>query len=195
MFRIALGSWPYSLKFLFELDLEEICETLNCEKAGWGWSPKLCHQPRCWLDGMGPGSAETTRWGPNPRQRTRFCDLGWTMAACFSSPKCGLRYLLSCHCYHKNNVTWSWTASPTQKCWQNFRNFPGGAGGKEPDRQYGDIGDTDSIPGLGRSPGGGNGNLLLCSCLENPMDRGAWWTAVHWVAKRHDWSDLGRMHV
>ena len=37
MFKMALGSWPYSLKFLFELDLEEICETLNCEKAWWCW--------------------------------------------------------------------------------------------------------------------------------------------------------------
>ena len=50
----------------------------------------------------------------------------------------------------------------------------------------GDIGETDSIPGLERSSGGGNGNLLLYSCLENPMDRGAWWTTVHRVAKRHD---------
>ena len=44
-----------------------------------------------------------------------------------------------------------------------------------------------SIPGLGRSPGEGNGNLLQYSCLGNPMDRGAWWATVHGVAKvRHD---------
>ena len=47
----------------------------------------------------------------------------------------------------------------------------------------GDIGDMGSIPGLGNSPGGGNGNPLQCSCLENPMDRGAWWATVHGVAK------------
>ena len=47
----------------------------------------------------------------------------------------------------------------------------------------GDIGDTDSIPGLGRSPGGGNGNILQYSCLENAMDRGAWWATVHRLAK------------
>ena len=41
------------------------------------------------------------------------------------------------------------------------------------------TGDLSSIPGSGRSPGGGNGNPLQCSCLENPMDRGAWWAAVH----------------
>ena len=47
----------------------------------------------------------------------------------------------------------------------------------------GDIRDVGSIPGLGRSPGGGHGNPLNYSCLENPMDRGAWQAAVHGVAK------------
>ena len=45
-----------------------------------------------------------------------------------------------------------------------------------------DAGDTrnaGSIPGSGRSPGGGSGNSLQCSYLENPMDRGAWWATVH----------------
>ena len=42
-----------------------------------------------------------------------------------------------------------------------------------------DIRDTRSIPGLGRSAGVGNGNLLQYSCLENSMDKGAWWTTVH----------------
>ena len=45
------------------------------------------------------------------------------------------------------------------------------------------VGDLGSIPGLGRSSGEGNGNPLQYSCLENPMDRGAWWATVHWVAK------------
>ena len=47
----------------------------------------------------------------------------------------------------------------------------------------GDIRDTDSIPGSGRSPGGGHGSPLQYSCLENPMERGAWWATVHVVAK------------
>ena len=47
----------------------------------------------------------------------------------------------------------------------------------------GEITDVGSIPGLGRSPGGGNGNPLQYSCLENPMDRGAWQVTVHGVAK------------
>ena len=41
------------------------------------------------------------------------------------------------------------------------------------------VGDSGSVPGLGRSPGEGNSNPLQCSCLENSMDRGAWWTTVH----------------
>ena len=45
------------------------------------------------------------------------------------------------------------------------------------------AGDSGSIPGLGRSPGEGNGNPLQYSCLENPMDGGAWWATVHQVAK------------
>ena len=49
--------------------------------------------------------------------------------------------------------------------------FPGGSDGKVPVCNAGDLG---SIPGLGRSPGEGNGNPLQYSCLENPMDRGAW---------------------
>ena len=48
----------------------------------------------------------------------------------------------------------------------------------------GDSGDLGSIPGLGKSPGiVGSGNPLLNSCLENPMDKGAWWAAAHGVAK------------
>ena len=49
------------------------------------------------------------------------------------------------------------------------------------------AGDLGSIPGLGRSPGEGNGNPLQHSCLENPMDKGAWRATVHGVTRvRHD---------
>ena len=47
----------------------------------------------------------------------------------------------------------------------------------------GDAGDIGSIPGLGSLPREGNGNPLQCSCLGNPMDRGAWWATVHKVTK------------
>ena len=47
----------------------------------------------------------------------------------------------------------------------------------------GDAEDMGSIPGSGRSPGGGDGNPLQYSCMKNPMDRGAWWATVHGVTK------------
>ena len=65
------------------------------------------------------------------------------------------------------------------------RGFPGGSDGEESACNAGDLG---LIPGLGRSPGEGNGNPLQYSCLENPMDRGAWWATVHGVTK--SWTRL-----
>ena len=59
---------------------------------------------------------------------------------------------------------------------------------KNPPASAGDMRDVDSILELGRSPGGGHGNLLQYSCLENPMDRGAWWATVHGVAE--SWTRL-----
>ena len=61
-----------------------------------------------------------------------------------------------------------------------FLGFPGGSEGKESACNMGDLG---SIPGLGRSSGKGNGYPFQYSCLENSMDRGAWWSIVHGVAK------------
>ena len=61
---------------------------------------------------------------------------------------------------------------------------------KNPPANEGDVRDAGSIPGLGRSPGGGHGNPLKYSCLENSMDRGAWQATVHSVAK--SWTRLKR---
>ena len=61
--------------------------------------------------------------------------------------------------------------------------FPGGLVVMNPPADAGATGDMGSIPGSGRSPGGGNGNPLQYSCLENPRDRGAWWTMVHRAAE------------
>ena len=58
--------------------------------------------------------------------------------------------------------------------------FPGGS---EVKASASNAGDPGSVPGLGRSPGEGNGNLLQYSCLENSMDRGGWRARVHGVAK------------
>ena len=54
---------------------------------------------------------------------------------------------------------------------------------KNPSDNVGDIRDDSSIPGLGRSPGGGHDNPFQYSCLENPMDRGAWRATVHRIAE------------
>ena len=64
-----------------------------------------------------------------------------------------------------------------------FSGFPGDSVVNNPPANAGDSG---SVPGLGRSPGEGNGNPLQYFCLGNPMDRGAWWAAVHGLAKESD---------
>ena len=63
--------------------------------------------------------------------------------------------------------------------------FLGSSGDKDP---VCSVGDQGSIPGLGRSPGEGNGNQLQYPCLENPMDRGAWWAPIYGVIK--SWTQL-----
>ena len=68
-------------------------------------------------------------------------------------------------------------------CWD----FPGGSVGKEPACNAGDIGVAGLIPRSGKAPGGGHGNRLQYSCLENPMDRGAQWAMVHGVTESWAW--------
>ena len=65
----------------------------------------------------------------------------------------------------------------------NLNGLKGIPDGSEVKASARNAGDLRSIPGLGRSPGEGNGNPLQYSCLENPMDGGAWWATVHGVAK------------
>ena len=64
---------------------------------------------------------------------------------------------------------------------------PGGASGKDPTPYAEDLREVGSIPGWGRSPGEANGNPLQYSCLENPMDRGAWWAIVRRGTKGWTW--------
>ena len=66
---------------------------------------------------------------------------------------------------------------------------------KNPSANAGDIRDVGSIPGLGRSPGGGHGNPLQYSCLENPMDSGAWWATVHGVTETDTTEQLSTQNV
>ena len=77
------------------------------------------------------------------------------------------------------------TMLPIWKPLIETKGFPCSSVGKESACSAGDLG---SIPGLGRSPGEANGNPLQYPCLENLMDRGAWWAAVHGVAK--SWARL-----
>ena len=81
---------------------------------------------------------------------------------------------------HRVEHDWSDLAAPVVK------NLPAEAG---------DPGDAGLILGLGRSPGGGNGNLLQYSCLENPMDRRAWGATVHRVTKSQTWLKQLGMHA
>ena len=69
------------------------------------------------------------------------------------------------------------------KSYELLMGFPGGSMVKNQPANAGDTGDSGSVTGLGRSPGVGNGNPLQYSCLENSIDRGAWWPTVHGVAK------------
>ena len=62
---------------------------------------------------------------------------------------------------------------------------------KHPPANAGDVRDVGSIPGSGRSPGGGHSNPLQHSSLENPMDIGAWWAVVHRVTK--SWTQLKQL--
>ena len=67
--------------------------------------------------------------------------------------------------------------------------FPSGVDGKEnPSANAGDVRDMGSIPGLGRSPGGGHDNPFQCTSMEHPMDRGGWWATVHRVT--NSWTQL-----
>ena len=107
----------------------------------------------------------------------------------------------SCHwcpghwCLEQCNPGWRfflcWLSLPTVLVPQMktpLEDFPGDSDSKESACKAGDPG---SIPGLGRSPGEGNGNPLRYSCLENSLDRGAWWATQSLGSQsvRHDWSN------
>ena len=74
-----------------------------------------------------------------------------------------------------------------QSLGKKYTGLPWSLSGKESTCDAGDLG---SVPGLGRSPGEGNGYPLQYSCLDNPIDRGAWWATIHgvmksWMTERH----------
>ena len=69
-----------------------------------------------------------------------------------------------------------------------YAGFPGGPVVRNPTANEGDTGDVGLMHGVGRFPGGGNGNPRQYSYLGSPMDRGAWWATVHGVTK--SWTQL-----
>ena len=73
---------------------------------------------------------------------------------------------------NKVSFTWVHASQGTSQVALEGKNLPVSAG---------DVRELGSVSGSGRSSGGGNGSPLECSCLENPMDRGAWWAAVHGI--------------
>ena len=90
-------------------------------------------------------------------------------------PKKCYFFVCFCFCFLKQITSWERASLVVLV----VKNLPAKAG---------DIRNADSIPGSGKSPGVGNGNLFQYSCLENSMDRGAWWAAVHGIAK--SWTRL-----
>ena len=79
--------------------------------------------------------------------------------------------------------------------YKSVRGFPGGSVVKNLRANAGEAGDTSSIPRLGRSHGEGNGNPLQYSCLENSMDRGAWWATIHGITEESDTTEQLRTHL
>ena len=85
--------------------------------------------------------------------------------------------------YICRKAPWKWGVISNGEWWHPTWASQVGLVRKNPSANAGNIRDVGSIPGLGRSPGGGHGNTLQYSCLENPMDRGAWQAVVHRVTK------------
>ena len=76
-----------------------------------------------------------------------------------------------------------WDTNVTFDLWYIVLGLPWWLSGKESACNAGAAGVSGSIPGSGRSPGGGSSNPLQYSCLGNPMDRGAWWATVHGITR------------
>ena len=104
-----------------------------------------------------------------------------------------------------NSGSWWWTGRPGVlhgvaksrtwlSNWTELQGFPGGSVAKSPPAIAGDARDLCLIPGLGRSPGEGNGNTLQYSCLENPMDRGVWQATAHGITKESNTTEHSLAH-
>ena len=139
-----------------------------------------------WKSLYGPlGHASSSTWVPCPEVLGSCPPLSPCPKPCQSFwPRVQLAAFRPCNM--EGEVWWALRAIGKSQEISNWKNplrslgFPGGSDGKESTCSARDLG---SIPGLGRSAGGRHGNPLQSSCLENPMDRGAWRATVHQVTK------------
>ena len=121
------------------------------------------------------GSPRMLEWAAYPFSRGSSWPRNWTSVSCIAGgffTSWATRKACVCVCIWLFNFMLEYSllwASPVAS--------------KESTYNVWAAGDTGSIPGSGRIPGGGNGNTLQCSCLGNPMDRGAWQSIVHRIAK------------
>ena len=146
--------------------------------------PTLCDPRDCSPPGSsvhGISQARILYWVAMPSSRGSSLPEDWTHLSCT-----GL---------------WFFTTEPLGKPNSSltflilWKGSPGGATGKEPAYQCSSHKRHGLNPGLGKSPRGGRGNPLQCSCLENPMNRGAWRAIAHGGCRvGHDWSDFLAQH-
>ena len=171
---------------------------LAVQRRTWRGLPQLTHSPDLWKSasfifseiGLGWDKVTTPGMSWTSRQvRAVGQEIIWisTFFLLFCS-------LLLCLVYIR--ITWGafkthWDLSPTSNQVNQYpwgvcsMGFSSGASGKEP--KAGDIRDMGLIPGSRRSPGGGHGNPLQYSCLNNPMDRGVWQATVYGAPKSQTW--------
>ena len=155
----------------------------------WSWNSKtlttscveLTHwkRPWCW-EGLGAGGEGDDRGWDGWMALLTVWTWVWVMSGSWwwTGRPGVLRFMES------QRVGHDWMTELNWSDWMFPLGFPGGSAVKNLPANAEDV---DSVPGLGRSSGGGNGNSLQYSCLGNPMDRGVWWATVHGVAKSRTW--------
>ena len=190
--NISITSISFLLPFFFVL----WHSVLGVHWKDWCWSwnsstlatssKELTHwkRPWCW-EGLGAGGEGDDRgWDGWMASLTRWAWVWVNSGNWWWTGRPGvLRFMGSQRVGHDWATELNWTDEPFGLPWW--------LSGKESAYNAWDAGDVGLIPGWGRSPGGGHGNPLQNSWLENPTDRGAWWATVHRVTR--NWTQLKRL--